>query len=160
MSGVTRGVLRGAVAVVVVAALAGCGDRSDTETADEFVTAFNEGTLADHRYGLYERELSSGQLRTLTDLSERCSIDPDSVAVVDGFVSPHLKTFGAIADCDGSQYSVITGISRDCGAGPDCDGDFRIDPGALPGGTDSRRPENDALPQAIRALDPLESPPG
>lgn len=151
-----RQLFAGGLVIIAAGALAGCGDRSETDTAQEFVSAFNEGALADHKYGLFSELLTAGQLRTLTELGERCTIDPDSVAVVETRITPYLKTFGAIADCDGTQYSVITGVARDCQSGQECEGDFRINPRSLPGGPNSGRIKNTSLPAEIRELDPLE----
>lgn len=143
--------------IIAAGALASCGDRSETDTGQEFVTAFNEGTLADHKYGLFSELLSGKQLRTLTELSERCSIDEDTLTVVNGFVSPTRKTMGAVALCGDEKYSVITGVNVGCSnVAGDCGDDYRVDPVGLPGGSSSGRIKNTSLPAEIRELDPLE----
>lgn len=153
MTGPRRAVPRGALAVLVVGVLAGCGGRSETDTAEQFITAFNEGSLPG-QYGLFDQRLSAVQLRTLTELGKECSIDPGSSAVVETGITPHLKTFGAVADCGGRDYAVVAGVGRDCGAGPGCEGDYRISPVGLPGGPESGSIGTTALPEEIRQLDP------
>lgn len=153
-----RPLLSVGLAVVAAGTLASCSSRSESEAAEQFVAAFNEGSLAENRE-LFHPTLPNEQLRTLTDLSKTCSIDPGSLAVVETSITPHLKTLGAVADCDGQDYAVITGVGRDCGAGPGCEGDYRISPVGLPGSPESGSIENSSLPEEIRQLDPLEPAP-
>lgn len=150
-----RSLLRGAVPLLVVGVLTGCGDRSETEASADFVTAFNEGSLSEER-DLFHPKLSDHQLTALNDLGKKCSLDQDSLATVDSFVSPARKILGVVAECEGKRYSIITGVAMDCSnAAGECDDNYRIDPVGLPGNEGSGSISNTSLPSSIRDLEPL-----
>lgn len=147
------------LALLALLTLTGCGERTASDTVDEFVTAFNDGSLADHE-GLFTSDLPQEQLAAMTTLRETCTIDPDSVVVAEGVVTPFNQTFGAVVDCDGGTYSVIAGLSKDCGTDvEDCAVDSRIAPEGLPGGASVGELSGEGLPSDITDLEPLDATP-
>lgn len=127
----------------------GCGDRSGEDTAEDFVEAFNDGALADQD-GLFAEAPSAGQLKVLGDLADRCTIDDGSVEVVDNRVASYNQTMGAIAECDGEKYSVITGLVKD-----EQGEDMQVDPAGLPGASGVGKVKSDELSDEINELPPL-----